>query len=109
MAKLIRTPEQRSLEYIAQSTAERGFLVEKETILSKHKKWNPAYTVRTAKNLAEQGIGEKEIAEALQKHAPDIQKLPNAELREKTANRIARAATTGVRTGQQERDKEKSR
>ena len=91
------------------SPAERSFLAEKEALLAQHKKWNPAYTVRTAKKLAEQGFGEKEIAAALQKHAPDIQNLPNTDLRQNAAARIAKSAAGSVRVGQQEQNKEKSR
>lgn len=90
------------------SPAERSFLAEKEALLAQHKKWNPAYTVRTAKKLAEQGFGEKEIAAALQKHAPDIQNLPNTDLRQNAAARIAKSAAGSVRVGQQEQNKEKS-
>ena len=91
------------------SPAERSFLAEKEALLAQRKKWNPAYTVRTAKKLAEQGFGEKEIAAALQKHAPDIQNLPSAALRQNAAARIAKSAVGSVRVGQQEQNKEKSR
>ena len=91
------------------SPAERSFLAEKEALLAQHKKWNPAYTVRTAKKLAEQGFGEKEIATALQKHAPDIRNLPNTDLRQNAAARIAKSAAGSVRMGQQEQNKEKSR
>lgn len=91
------------------SPAERSFLAEKEALLAQRKKWNPAYTVRTAKKLAEQGFGEKEIAAALQKHAPDIQNLPSAALRQNAAARIAKSAAGSVRVGQQEQNKEKSR
>ena len=91
------------------SPAERSFLAEKEALLAQRKKWNPAYTVRTAKKLAEQGFGEKEIAAALQKHAPDIQNLPNTDLRQNAAARIAKSAAGSVRVGQQEQNKEKSR
>ena len=91
------------------SPAERSFLAEKEALLAQHKKWNPAYTVRTAKKLAEQGFDEKEIATALQKHAPDIRNLPNTDLRQNAAARIAKSAAGSVRMGQQEQNKEKSR
>lgn len=91
------------------SPAERSFLAEKEALLAQRKKWNPAYTVRTAKKLAEQGFGEKEIAAALQKHAPDIQNLPSAALWQNAAARIAKSAAGSVRVGQQEQNKEKSR
>ena len=91
------------------SPAERSFLAEKEALLAQRKKWNPAYTVRTAKKLAEQGFGEKGIAAALQKHAPDIQNLPSAALRQNAAARIAKSAVGSVRVGQQEQNKEKSR
>jgi hypothetical protein len=91
------------------SPAERSFLAEKEALLAQRKKWNPAYTVRTAKKLAEQGFGEKGIAAALQKHAPDIQNLPSAALRQNAAARIAKSAAGSVRVGQQEQNKEKSR
>ena len=86
------------------SAVERSFLAEKETLLAQHKKWNPAYTVRTAKKLAEQGFGEKEIAAALQKHAPDIRNLPNTDLQQNAAARIAKSAAGSVRVGQQERE-----
>ena len=110
MAKLITIAEQRSLKYTeALPPAERSFLAEKEALLAQRKKWNPAYTVRTAKKLAEQGFGEKEIAAALQKHAPDIQNLPSAALRQNAAARIAKSAAGSVRVGQQEQNKEKSR
>ena len=120
---------------------ERSFLAEKEALLAQHKKWNPAYTMRTAKKLAEQWQEkeelsnallscdihnvtsaeltamakesmercEKEIAKALQKHAPDIQNLPSAALRQNAAARIAKSAVGSVRVGQQEQNKEKSR
>ena len=91
------------------SPAERSFLAEKEALLAQRKKWNPAYTVRTAKKLAEQGFGEKEIAAALQKHAPDIQNLPSAALRQNAAARIAKSAAGSVRMGQQEQKDIKSR
>ena len=91
------------------SPADRIFLAEKETLLAQHETWNPAYTVRTAKKLAEQGVAEKEIVEALQKHAPDIQNLPSAALRQNAAARIAKSAAGSVRVGQQEQNKEKSR
>ena len=105
MAKLISVPEQRSLEQTAtQSSTERSFLAEKEALLAQHKKWNPAYTVRTAKKLAEQGFGEKEIAAALQKHAPDIRNLPNTDLQQNAAARIAKSAAGSARVGQQERE-----
>ena len=91
------------------SPAERSFLAEKEALLAQHKKWNPAYTVRTAKKLAEQGFGEKEIAAALQKHAPDIRNLPNTDLRQNAAARIAKSAAGGVRAGQKEQDKAAAR
>ena len=110
MAKLISVPEQRSLEQTAtQSSTERSFLAEKEALLAQRKKWNPAYTVRTAKKLAEQGFGEKEIAAALQKHAPDIRNLPNTDLRQNAAARIAKSAAGSVRVGQQEQKDIKSR
>ena len=96
MAKLITTPEQRSLEHIAaQTPADRIFLKEKETLLAQHKKWNPTYTVRTAKKMAEQGMSTEDIADALQKHAPDIQKLPCAGIRQKAAEKIAASAANG--------------
>ena len=71
--------------------------------------WNPAYTVRTAKKLAEQGVAEKEIVEALQKYAPDIQNLPSAALRQNAAARIAKSAAGSVRAGQKEQDKAAAR
>nr|WP_325190811.1 hypothetical protein [uncultured Selenomonas sp.] len=96
MSKLITTPEQRSLEHIAaQTPADRIFLKEKETLLAQHKKWNPTYTVRTAKKMAEQGMSTEDIADALQKHAPDIQKLPCAGIRQKAAEKIAASAANG--------------
>ena len=84
--------------------AEQIFLEEKENLLAQHKKWNPVYTVRTAKKLAEQGFGEKEIVAALQKHAPDIQNLPNAALRQNAAARIAKSAAGSARVGQQKQE-----
>ena len=120
---------------------ERSFLAEKEALLAQHKKWNPAYTMRTAKKLAEQWQEkeelsnallscdihnftsaeltamakesmercEKEIAKALQKHAPDIQNLPSAALRQNAAARIAKSAAGSVRAGQKEQDKAAAR
>ena len=88
MAKLITMPEQRSLEHIAaQIPTDRIFLKEKETLLAQHKKWNPTYTVRTANKMAEQGMSAEDIADALQKHAPDMQKLPDAAFRQKAAEK----------------------
>ena len=110
MAKLITIPEQRSLKYTeALPPAEQIFLEEKENLLAQHKKWNPVYTVRTAQKMAEKGMRTEEIARALQKHAPDIQNLPSAALRQNAAARIAKSAAGSVRVGQQEQNKEKSR
>ena len=103
----LRNRPKDALQIIA--PAERIFLAEKETLLAQHETWNPVYTVRTAKKLAEQGVAEKEIVEALQKHAPDIQNLPSAALRQNAAARIAKSAAGSVRVGQQEQNKEKSR
>ena len=96
MSKFITTPEQRSLTHTTTLTpAERSFLAEKETLLAQHKKWNPTYTVRTDKKMAEQGMSTEDIADALQKHAPDIQKLPCAGIRQKAAEKIAASAANG--------------
>lgn len=110
MAKLITIPEQRSLKYTeALPPAEQIFLEEKENLLAQHKKWNPVYTVRTAQKMAEKGMHTEEIARALQKHAPDIQNLPNADLQKNAAERIARSASAGARIGEKTQENAKSR
>ena len=101
----LRNHPEDALQIIA--PAERIFLAEKETLLAQCMTWYPTYTVRVAKKLAEYGISTKEIADMLQKHAPDIQNLPPTNFRQKAANRIARIAVEDVRMDQQ--DKEKSR
>ena len=103
----LRNRPKDALQIIA--PADRIFLAEKETLLAQHETWNPVYTVRTAKKLAEQGVAEKEIAKALQKHAPDIQNLPSAALRQNAAARIAKSAAGSVRAGQKEQDKAAAR
>ena len=91
------------------SLAERSFLMEKEALLAQHKKWNPTYTVRTANKMAEQGMSTEDIADTLQKHAPDIQKLPRADLRQKAAEKIAASAANVVRVEQKQQENAASR
>ena len=91
------------------SLAERSFLMEKEALLAQHKKWNPTYTVRTANKMAEQGVSAEDIADALQKHAPDIQNLPNADHRKKAAEKIAASAVNVVRAEQKQQENAASR
>ena len=105
----VRAQEEQKKENAELSLAERSFLAEKEALLSQHKKWNPTYTVRTATKLAEQGMSAEDIADTLQKHAPDIQNLPNADHRKKAAEKIAASAANGVRAEQKQQENAASR
>ena len=89
--------------------AERSFLAEKEALLAQHKKWNPTYTIHTATKMAEQGMSAEDIADTLQKHAPDMQKLPDAALRQKAAEKIASSAAKAVRAEQKQQENAASR
>ena len=93
----------------ATTLSDRIFFKEKEHILWKHKKWNPTYTVRTANKMAEQGVSAEDIADTLQKHAPDIQNLPNADHRQKAAEKIAASAVNVVRAEQKQQENAASR
>ena len=51
----------------------------------------------------------EDIADILQKHAPDIQKLPRADLRQKAAEKIAASAVNVVRAEQKQQENAASR
>lgn len=105
----VRAQEEQKKENAELSPAERSFLAEKEALLAQHKKWNPTYTIHTATKLAEQGMSAKDIADALQKHAPDMQKLPDAALRQKAAEKIVSFAAKAVRAEQTQQESAASR
>ena len=92
----------------ATTLSDQIFFDEKENILLRYK-WNPTYTVRTAKKLAEQGISTEDIADTLKKYAPDIQKLPSADHRQKAAEKIAAFAAKAVRAEQTQQESAASR
>ena len=92
----------------ATTLSDQIFFDEKENILLRYK-WNPTYTVRTAKKLAEQGISTEDIADTLKKYAPDIQKLPSADHRQKAAEKIAAFAAKAVCAEQTQQESAASR
>ena len=51
----------------------------------------------------------KDIADTLQKHAPDIQNLPNADHRQKAAEKIVSFAAKAVRAEQTQQESAASR